>query len=417
MYALIDCNNFFVSCERLFRPDLLNRPVVVLSNNDGCFISRSQEAKAIGLPMGAPLFKWKKEVKDHKVTLFSANFELYGDVSERMVTLLQQITPLIEVYSIDECFLDASKLSIKNYTLWASAIRDRITQEIGIPVSIGVGPTKTLAKVASTYAKKHGGVYAVTDNFHREQLLKQLLIQDVWGIGWRMAPKLQDRGITWAYQLVTASDAWLRQQFNITGMKMVEELRGYPRIPFGDKHDTRKTIMRSRSFGHKIRDYHQLESAVASFTATATMRLRAQDSVARQIVVFLSANRHTPSQKRVYLSTVVTLTEASADTARFITAALQGLQQIYDSQFAYQKAGVIIIDCMNHKQWQLSMLSDETRRDERSELMKSVDVLNKQFGPVLFHAAEKLTDDSWRSKHELRSPRYTTSWAELPSLQ
>lgn len=367
--------------------------------------------------MGAPLFKYKNEVKFHNITLFSANFELYGNVSERIVTLLREVTPLIEVYSIDECFMDLSHLQIEDYDRWAQEIRERIAIEIGIPVSIGVATTKTLAKVASTYAKKHGGVYAVSDDAHREKLLDELPIEDVWGIGWRMAPKLRDKGVTRAGQLVTASDAWLHQQFNVTGMKMVQELRGIPQIPFGDRHDTRKQIMRSRSFGHKVRAYHQLESAISSFTAAAAVRLRSQDSLARQIVVFLSANRHVEEQKRVYLSTVVKLPEASADTARFISAAIHGLEQIYDEQFAYQKAGVIIVDIMSHQQWQLSMLADEPRRNERMGLMQSIDMLNKRFGHVVYHASEKISDSSWQSKHELRSPRYTTSWAELPSLQ
>ncbi len=414
MYALIDCNNFFVSCERLFRPDLEGRPVAVLSNNDGCFVSRSQEAKDIGLPMGAPLFKWKQEVKVHDVQLFSANFELYGDISERIVTLLREITPLIEVYSIDECFLDISQLGIADYGAWAGAVRDRIRREIGIPVSIGVAPTKTLAKVASTYAKKRGGVYAVTDDEQREILLRGLPIEDIWGVGWRTAPKLRDKGISTAWQLISVSDAWLHQQFTITGMRMVDELRGEVRIPFGDRHDTRKSIMRSRSFGHKVRDYHQLESAIATFAAQATARLRAQDSVASHIVVILSANKHVEGQKRVYLSTLVSLTEATGDTARFITAALEGLAQIYDEQFAYQKAGVVIVGITPRVQWQLSMLSPEKRRDERADLMTAIDQLNRRYGHVVYHASEKLTSDTWRSKHELRSPRYTTSWAELP---
>lgn len=458
MYALVDCNNFFVSCERLFRPELEGKPVVVLSNNDGCFISRSQEAKDLGLPMGAPLFKWKNEVNVHGVQLFSANFELYGDISERIVTLLREVTPLIEVYSIDECFMDLSQLPIGGsvralssvdaveepnatgaeprrvhseeenvwtdalannspYEVWARELRERIWREIGVPVSIGVAPTKTLAKVASTYAKKHGGSYAVTDDAHREALLKGLPIEDIWGVGWRMAPKLRDRGISTAWQLVSASDGWLRQQFNITGLKMVDELRGQARLPFGDKHDQRKTIMRSRMFGHKVRNYHQLESALATFAAQAAQRLRAQDSVARRVVVFLSANKHAKDAKRVYLSTVVVLPEASADTARIVTATLEGLEQIYDDQFAYQKGGVVLIDIADRQAWQLSMLTDESRRDERLQLMHSVDYLNKKYGHILYHAAEKMASSDWHSKHDLRSPRYTTSWTEIPSIR
>lgn len=416
MYALVDCNNFFVSCERLFRPELDNKPVVVLSNNDGCFVSRSQEAKVIGLPMGAPRFKYDRELALHKVTMFSANFELYGDVSERIVTLLREVTPLIEVYSIDESFMDLSQLEITDYERWASDLKQRIWREIGIPVSVGIAPTKTLAKVASTYAKTHQGVYAVTTDTARTTMLEALDIQDIWGIGWRMAPKLRDKGISTAGQLVAMDDAWLRQQFNITGMRMVDELRGLPRIAFGDKHDQRKTIMRSRSFGHRVRDYYQLESAVASFAAQAAVRLRSQDSVTRQVMVFLSANRHTKGAQAVYLSTVVVLDEASSDTARIVTAALEGLEAIYDDQFAYQKGGVTLIDIVDRSAWQLSMLSEETRREERSHLMQSIDSLNRRYGRVIYQAAERQKVTTWQSKHQLRSPRYTTSWSELPTL-
>ena len=295
-------------------------------------------------------------------------------------------------------------------------MRQRIWREIGIPVSIGVAPTKTLAKVASTYAKKHGGTFVVDGDEHREQLLRGLPVEDIWGVGWRMAPKLRDKGVSTAWQLVSASDAWLGQQFNITGMNTVDELRGQVRVPFGDRHDVRKSIMRSRSFGHRVRGYHQLESAVSTFAAQAAARLRAQDSVARHALVFLSANKHSQGQKRVYLSTVVSLREATADTARIISGALQGLEQIYDDQFAYQKAGVTLLSITSRDQWQLSMLSDETRRDERANLMASIDQLNRRYGHVVYHASEKLSDSSWKSKRERRSPRYTTSWTELPTL-
>lgn len=416
MYALIDCNNFFVSCERLFRPDLHTKPIAVLSNNDGCFISRSDEAKAAGLPMGAPLFKHRQTVRNHQIELFSANFELYGDISERIVTLLREVTPLVEVYSIDECFMDLRQLAegSDDRERWALRLRDRILGEIGVPVSIGIGPTKTLAKVASTYAKSRGGVYEVSDDAHREALLRELPVESVWGIGWRLAPKLCDKGISTAWQLVSASDAWLRQQVTITGMRTVWELRGEPHIAFGDKYDARKSIMRSRMFGHKVREYHQLESAVATFTAQAAARLRQQDSVARQILVFLSADRHTPGHSRVYLSTTVLLSEASADSARLIAGALEGLEYIYDDQFAYQKTGVTLLGIVPRDKWQLSMLSSEDRRDERTDLMYAVDRLNQRYGNVIYHAAERPLGASWRSKRERRSPRYTTQWGELP---
>lgn len=415
MYALVDCNNFFVSCERVFRPDTWQKPVAVLSNNDGCFISRSEEAKAVGLPMGAPVFKYKQLIKQHNVVLFSANFELYGNMSERIVELLREETPLIEVYSIDECFLDISQLSIASYQKWSERVRARIYQEVGIPVSIGVAPTKTLAKVASTFAKKHGGVYVVVDDEHRENLLGQLAVEDIWGIGRRIAPKLYDQGISRASQLAHASDEWIRKQFNITGVKMVDELRGIARLEFGDKHEVRKSIMRSRTFGHTVREYYQLESAVATFAAQAAVRLRRQSCVASRIIVFLSTGKHALQQKRA--STVVMLGEATDDTAKYIVAALKGLGDIYDPEFAYYKAGVILLDIVTKSQWQLSLIDGEPRRDERAELMRSVDTINKKYGNVTYFAHERLPKNArWHSRRTLRSPRYTTQFSELPTI-
>jgi len=415
MYALVDCNNFFVSCERLFRPGLRSKPVAVLSNNDGCFISRSQEVKDIGLPMGAPVFKYKQAIKANDVTLFSANFELYGDMSQRIISVLRSVTPLIEVYSIDECFVDLSQLAIDDHQTWAVAVRERIFQEVGIPVSIGIAPTKTLAKVASTASKKRGGALAIDTDDKRLELLQDLPIEDIWGVGRQLAPKLKDKGVSMALQLVNASDGWLKQQFTIVGIKMVDELRGIARLPFGDSKDTRGQIMRSRSFGHRVRAYHQLESAVSTFAAQASVKLREQNSLTHKIVVFLSTGKHAMETK--HASTDVVLIEPTQDTARIITAALEGLHDIYDGDFAYMKAGVILHDLTDIESWQLSFMSNESRRDERTALMQSMDSINKQYGTVIWHASEKPIDADWHSKKKLRSPRYTCAWDELPILR
>lgn len=415
MYALIDCNNFFVSCERVFRPELAEHPVAVLSNNDGCIISRSQEVKDLNIAMGVPLFQVKRIVKDNDIKLFSANFELYGDMSQRIVSLLREITPLIEVYSIDECFLDLSQLEINNYSEWARKVKNQIWDEIGIPVSIGVGVTKTLAKVASTYSKKHGGVYVIDDDIDREAMLDILPVEDIWGIGWRTAPKLKDRGISYAGQLIAAPDAWLEQLFNISGMRTIRELRGEVCLAFGDKQETRKMIMRSRSFGHQVRAYHQLESAVATFAAQVAMKLRSQNSLAKQMVVFMSTGKHVPGQKRV--STLVSFSEPTSDTVKLIQGALEGLERIYDPDFAYKKAGVTAVELVSVDAWQLSLLEAFERRDETFTLMQSIDALNKRYGNVIYHAVEKPKDANWHSNRKLQSPHYTTSWAELPKLR
>lgn len=416
-YALVDCNNFFVSCERVFRPDLAKKPVAVLSNNDGCIVARSNEVKAFDIPMGVPLFKVKDIVRANDIKLFSANFELYGDMSQRIVELLRQETPLIEVYSIDECFIDLSELPIEDAHEWAVRVRDRIWCEVGIPVSVGVAPTKTLAKAASFYAKTHGdGTHIVEDEASRRELLTQLPINEVWGIGRRIGPKLRDKGITTAQQLIDASDAWLEQQFNITGMRMVDELRGNARIPFGDKKDQRASIMRSRSFGHRVRDYFQLESAVATFAAQAASRLRAQDSVCSGIVTFVSTGIR-PTEQRRYASQFVSLGEATADSGRLVTAALEGLNAIYDPDFAYQKAGVTLVGITDIATWQLALVNGDVEREKKVSLMREVDKLNARYGKgTVWQGTEARSKATWQSKSERRSPRYTTRLHELPKL-
>lgn len=417
-YALVDCNNFFVSCERLFRPDLVGTPVAVLSNNDGCIVARSNEVRALDIPMGIPLFKVRDIVRDHRITLFSANFELYGDISQRIVQLLRQETPLIEVYSIDECFIDISELPIDDLQLWAENVRDRIWREVGIPVSIGIASTKTLSKVASTYAKTHGsGVWVVDTDSTRLAMLDSVAVQDIWGIGRRLGPKLRDLGISTAGQLVGASDVWLRRQFNVTGLRMVDELRGIARLVFGDTHDQRKSIMRSRSFGHRVRAYYELESAVATFAAQAAMRLRAQDSVCRTVTVFLTRVRDAEGRFHSESHTI-RLDEMTAHTGQLIAASLEALTAVYDVEGTYKKAGVILLDIHDVSAWQLNMLNDTSnQRESGVELMNATDLLNRRFGKgTVWHASESRSRGTWRSLSERRSPRYTTQLAELPRL-
>jgi DNA polymerase V len=416
MYAHIDCNNFFVSCERLFRPELEKRPVAVLSNNDGCLISRSQEVKDLGIAMGVPLFKVKPLVKTHDITLFSGNFALYGEISERIVVVLREITPLIEVYSIDESFLDLSELQIEDMETWGKELRARIVREIGVPVSVGIGPTKTLAKVATTYAKKHDGVMAITDEAKRQALLTALPVEDVWGVGWRTAPKLKERGVSNAWQLVSASDAWLKTQFTVSGLKMVDELRGVPRHQFGDKHETRKSIMVSRSFGHKIREYHQLEGAASNFAVRAAAKLRRQGSVCSTVVVYLTTSRFDEQVRRV--AKQVHLPEATADTGTLITAALGVLEQLYDPDFSYQKVAVILLDIVQRSEWQLSLTNPDRKREQKQTLMQQIDTLNQKYGAdTVWYGAEDKRHAAWHSRSTLCSPAYTSRWSDLPLLR
>lgn len=414
--ALVDCNNFFVSCERVFRPDLANKPTAVLSNNDGCIVARSNEVKSLGIPMGVPLFKVQDIVARHNIQLQSANFELYGDMSQRLVKILRQVCPRIEVYSIDECFLDLTDLPIGDETAWAQQLRSRVLQEIGIPVSIGVATTKTLAKAAAASAKPSvAGVAIIATEADRRRVLETLPVEDVWGIGRRLAPQLQDKGLTTAWQLAAASDKWLSHQFNITGLKMIDELRGESRIGFGDKRSFRQTIMRSRAFSHTVRDYHQLESAVASFTAVAAQRLRSQQSVCGGLVTGLVSRQEDRSRR---VGQAIKLAEATADSGRLISAALAALGVIYDETAAYKKASVTLIDITTQQAWQLSLTDPDKQRHNRQTLMTEVDRLNHRFGAgTISYAVEDRLAANWQSKHERRSPRYTTRWTELPQLK
>jgi len=415
VFALVDCNNFFVSCERAFRPDLWNKPVAVLSNNDACIVARSNEVKAMGVPMGAPLFKIDHLLRGKDVTLFSANFRLYGDFSQRVVQILAQAAPEIEVYSVDESFLEISALPVDDYERWAEELRTQIFQWTGIPVSIGVAPTKTLAKAAAELAKKtpgSTGVHLITED-NREALLKWLAVGDVWGVGWRTAPKLQARGVSTAWDLTQVSEAWVQKQLSIRGLKTVRELKGESCLPLESIVEPQQSIARTRSFGHTVRDYYQLEGAIATFTAQAAVKLRAQHEVATGVMVFVRTPLGFEAGRGS--STVVHLAQPTADTGELIAAAIQGLQIIHDPDFAYRRAGVALVGLTSKEAWQLSLLQGAVNLDKSVVLMESIDVLNKKYNTRLIrYASEHPQRTGWHSKHQRRSPAYTTSWQDLP---
>lgn len=419
VFALVDCNNFFVSCERVFRPDLAGKPVVVLSNNDACVVARSNEAKALGVPMGVPYFEIRDMVKKHDITLFSGNFPLYGDFSQRVVQLLHDACPTVEVYSVDESFLEISKLPITDYETWGRELREKILQYIGIPVSIGIAPSKTLAKAAADYVKKtdpsRGAHSVATDNAAREALLKWLPVRDVWGVGRASAPKLQGRGIRTGYDLSLMSDEWALRELTVRGLRMVRELRGESCVPMEQNGEPQKTIMHSRSFGHSIRNYYEIEGAVATFAAQAAAKLRSQGELTRRVVVYLQGSQHTPYRG---LWQATRLHPASNDTGVIIEAALQSLQQGYDPDFAYKKAGVALLDLHSHAARQLAFTDEPALIDRRTHLMDTLDTLNKRYNMRLVrHASEHIEDAKWHSKRQLRSQAYTTKWSELRKVR
>lgn len=416
VFALVDCNNFFVSCERVFRPDLWNKPVAVLSNNDGCIVARSNEVKALGVPMGVPYFKVRDVLAKGQATLFSGNFPLYGDFSQRVVQLLQEACPNVEVYSVDESFLELSSLPIKDYEAWGRDLCEKIMRHTGIPVSIGVAPSKTLAKAAADFVKKTGperGAFSIVGNDNaRVELLNWLPVGDVWGVGRATAPKLTGRGIKNGYDLARVSDAWALSELTIRGLKTVRELRGESCFAFEQGGEPQKSIMCTRSFGHTVRNFYELEGAVATFAAQAAAKLRAQGELARAVLTYVRTSKH--AQVQAGSSHVTKLHPASADTGAIISAALTSLEAVYDPDFGYKKAGVVLLDLHSAGARQLSFTDDPVRIDRASQLMQSIDSLNKKFHTRLVrHASEHLENEQWRSKRELRSPAYTTNWQQL----
>jgi DNA polymerase V len=404
-FALVDCNNFFVSCERVFNPGLEGRPVVVLSNNDGCIISRSNEAKALGIPMGAPLFKVKNIVQNHRVVVHSAHFAMYGDLSHRVFQTLETFTSDIEVYSIDEAFLDLSNIPADSRAPLGRQIRQRIRQWTGIPVSVGIAPTKTLAKVAAEIAKKSDkaqGVLDLSTPAYQTIALERLAVQDVWGVGWRLGPQLRSRGIVTAKDLCDADLDWILRRFGTVLARTVAELGGTSCIPLNQCPEPAKSVISSRSFGTPITTLPHLLEAVAAYTARAAEKLRSQGLAASALTVYIKTNRHRPDQPQYANSITLTLPVASDYTAALVQAAHQGLARIYQDGFAYNKAGVMLTGLMPANQRQANLLVPSDWQ-KTSRLMQAVDRLNRVWGTGTVRLAAEGFLKPWQMKSEHRS--------------
>lgn len=421
VFALIDCNNFFVSCEKVFRPDLEGQPVVVLSSNDGCVVARSNEAKALKIPMGAPAFKYRQLFKSEKVVQFSANFELYGDMSRRIVQVLTAVTPRIEIYSIDESFLDLSQLPIKDYGAWGRRICQKIWREIGIPVSIGIAPTKTLAKLASERAKKTPsleGTLSLVGLGEKELAAyrAQLPLQDVWGVGWRLAPKLRTYGLTNADELSHLSPKLAGQLMGVRGRQLIAELNGISCFKFEPLHKKAQTIARTRTFGEDVNELHIIESAIASFAVQAAYRLRHSGQLTRRAALFLTTSRHKPGYKS--WSSEVRFEQPTADSGLLAETLVAALAKLHDKHSLYHRAGVWLYDFVSADKLQTDLLGHVSveAHDKSANRMAALDVLNSRYGRGTVHfAAEDLARD-WQPKHRLRSPRYVSNWNELPEV-
>lgn len=427
MYALVDGNNFYVSCERAFRPDLIGRPVVVLSNNDGCAIARSNEAKALGIAMGAPWFKISHLADSDELVALSANFALYGDLSDRMMSLAAGLGPKQEIYSIDESFIDLAGVR-GNLVERSFKIRARILQWVGIPCCIGIGPTKTLAKLANHVAKtaeRKPGLYpdklAQVCNFadltaeEFNQVLADTLVNEVWGVGRRITAQLNEGGIITALDLVRLDTATIRSKWSVVLERTVRELQGISCMELEDAPAAKKEIACTRSFGHPVTELSDLNEAVTQFASRAAEKLRKQGSAAHQVICFARTSpfRKDPQYSR---SISVPLRRPTADTGALVSAAVAGIKAIYRPGFNYAKAGVMLIDLQPDtvNQGELDLQRDEA--PDRSRLMQTIDSLNQRFGKgAVLVASAGLAGDrrAWVMKQERRTPAYTTCWTDL----
>ncbi len=418
----MDCNNFYASCERIFRPDLWQRPIVVLSNNDGCIVARSAEAKALGIPMGEPEFKARAFLKKHQVAVFSSNYALYGDISQRVMDTAQSLIPQLEQYSIDEAFLRFSSPLALQAEEAATLLRARVLQWTGIAVSIGLAPTRTLAKLANHLAKKEQkrqGVYIFpTQQAEQDHVLSKIAVHEVWGIGRKHAAKLTTYGITTAKDLRDAPDAWLRKTLSVTGLRTALELRGLPCIDEDNSPTPRHTLVSSRSFGQRVYTKEHLAEAITTFVVTAAARLRRENLLAKGISVHIRSSKHPKNTQYYNKSTQIALPESTADSTLMIQSALRALDSIFQEGIIYAKAGIMLFDLCPAAHCQASLLSlaNKEKNIKTQKLMRTLDAVNARHGKhSLRYAGQGLdTTAPWRMRQKFRSPKFTTVWQELP---
>jgi DNA polymerase V len=420
-FALVDCNNFYASCERVFEPKLENRPVVVLSNNDGCIIARSNEAKALGIPMGAPLFKNEDFLKQHNVAIFSANFALYGDLSGRVMDSLEDFTPHVDVYSVDEAFIDLSGIP-GDLIAHGTVLKDTVRRWTGIPLSVGIAPTKTLAKLANRLAKKTpdaNNVFSLLDQKRRRDILAATDVSKLWGIGRNITPKLNELGIFTALDLHNAPIDIIRKRFGATIMRTVYELRGEPCIELEEQPPDKKTIIFTRSFGHMVTSHDELKEAVSTFATRAAAKLRRHGLLTGCLWVSAQTNHYNTFDEQCRDAISMPFTQPTDHTGALVKAALAGLARLYRPGYRYKRAGVMLFDLIVKERYAPSLF-DAPGTERNDQLMKALDTINHtlaapgcdavQFGGAGIHA-------NWRMNQTRLSRRYTTRWADLPVVK
>ncbi len=415
MYALIDCNNFYASCERVFQPELDGCPIVVLSNNDGCVISRSEEAKQLAVPMGVPLFQIERLIKQHHIKIFSSNYALYGDLSNRVMQSLYTLVPQLEIYSIDEAFLDLRQMPYHDLYAFGQMIRHTIRQWTGIPISLGIAPTKTLAKVANRYAKAHRkeeGVFIIDDDPTADIVLAATPIEEVWGIGRRYARFLYNHEIHTAFDLVQRPEAWIQQHLKVVGLRMVRELRGEVCYGLDLEPHPKKGICVSRSFQNTLTDLLPIQEAVATFAARCGEKLRKQKSSANLLHLFLFTNPHRENDPQYFGSKVLQFSVATNSSFDLVEMALRALKIVFKEGYRYKKAGIMVSGIVPESAIQIDLFdTSQPKRLKDGRVFKAVDALNRKLGRDKIRIATQGSSFTTHQSH--RSPCYTTRWADL----
>ena len=420
MYALVDCNNFYASCERLFQPHLIGRPVVVLSNNDGCVIARSDEAKDLGVVMGTPAYMFHDFFKKHNVAVYSSNYTLYGDMSNRVMTILASFVPQLELYSIDEAFLDMSQMAYTDLLALGLQIRTTVMQHTGIPVTVGIAPTRALAKMANRYAKKKYkalGVFYAANNKLLEDMLEFTEVEGIWGIGRQHALLLRNKKVCTAKEFTLLPAKWVRQNMSVVGLRLWNELRGTPSFEWEFTPKAKKNICTSRSLGKLTNNYGILTEAISNHAAVCALKLRNQNSVCKKVQVFIATNPHKTQHNQYSHSITLECATPTQLTGEIIGYALKGLEIIFQKEkYLYMKCGVLLLDVVPADAIQASMFDSADRQQDKKALL-AMDAINAVMGKDMVRMAVQRFDKRYKLRAEHLSKRYTTRIDEILNIQ
>ena len=415
MFALVDCNNFYASCERVFQPQWGNKPIVILSNNDGCVIARSNEAKVLGVPMGAPAFKYKEEFKRKNIKMFSSNYPLYGDMSSRVMQILEKYSPNFEIYSIDEAFLKFDGFDYFDLEATGHKMRKQVRKWTGIPVSVGFAPTKALAKIANKIAKKFNsktqGVYMIDTDEKKIKALKWTAIRDVWGIGRQHGKRLEAQGIRTAYDFINLPDSWIKKHMSVLELRLKKDLLGLPYIKLEETVPSKKSITTTRSFKNNHSKFHELEERISTYANSCAEKLRKQGSACSAVMIFIHSNSHQKNKEQYRNSSVVTLPYATDSSVTICKHAVAALKGIFRDGIDYKKAGVLLLGLVPSKERQLNLFQPNINKHD--SLMKAIDKIHLRFGPHQIKLGNQDLNSTWNMRREHLSKRYTTELKEV----